>query len=97
MSRRRAIAVAIFVVLALAGLAADPKGIRHSWALLEDVSRLDLENQELRRTNEKLRLELRRLAEDPAALERAAREELGLVHPDDVIFHMEGGNGTRHP
>lgn len=97
MSRRRAILFAVVAALALVGLAVDPNGLRHTWSLLDDVDRLNGENQQLRAANEKLRLELRRLADDPAALEQAAREELGLVRPGDVVFHLEEGHESQDP
>ena len=35
---------------------------------------------------ESLRLRIRRLRDDPATLERLAREELGFVRPEDVVI-----------
>jgi len=97
MSRRRVLAVVAFIVFAAVGLAVDPHGLRHSWSLLDDVDRIEGEIRELRLANEKLRLELRSLADDPAAWERVAREELGLVRPDDVVFHLEDGHEAHAP
>lgn len=92
MSRKNAIAFMSLIALALVGFALDPKGLRHSWRLLADVQRIEAENRSLMEGNERLRVELRRLAGDPAALERAAREELGLVRPGEVVFRLEGGD-----
>ncbi|WP_157370541.1 FtsB family cell division protein [Vulgatibacter incomptus] len=89
MNRSRAILLSVVAALAAVGLAVDPQGLRHARTLREDVARIEGENARLREANEKLRLELRRLADDPAALERAAREELGLVRPGDVVFRLE--------
>lgn len=97
MSRRRVLAVVAFIVFAAIGLAVDPNGLRHSWSLLDDVDRIEGEIAELRQTNERLRLELRSLADDPSAWERVAREELGLVRPDDVIFRLEDGHEAHAP
>ncbi len=87
--RRRALIAAIVVALAGVVFAVDPNGLRHAWRLQADVERLDLDNRRLREANDILRMELRRLADDPAALERAAREELGLVQPGDIVFQLE--------
>lgn len=42
--------------------------------------------ESIRRDNMKLREEVRRLKEDPTAIESLAREELGLVRPGEVLF-----------
>ncbi|HEY0840251.1 MAG TPA: septum formation initiator family protein, partial [Vulgatibacter sp.] len=74
MSHRRLIVFAMGASLAAVGLALDPQGLRHTRRLLEDLDRIEAENEELRGANAKLRMELRRLADDPAVLERVARE-----------------------
>ena len=33
--------------------------------------------------------EINALRNDPAALERAAREELGYIKPGELVFHLE--------
>ena len=40
----------------------------------------------LRRENDRLRTEARRLREDPRAIEEVARQELGLVEPGELVF-----------
>lgn len=97
MSRRRVIVVAVVASLAGVGLALDPQGLRHTRRLLEDLDRIEAENEQLRGANAKLRRELRRLADDPAVLERVAREELGLVRPGDVVFRLEDTDDSRAP
>jgi len=89
MPRPRHLLLAAVTVLALIWLAADPKGLRHTRRLAADLEGIEASNEELRRRNEKLRRELQLLADDPAALERAAREELGLIRPGEVIFRLE--------
>lgn len=42
----------------------------------------------LRRTNATLREEVRRLREDPVAIEAVARRELGLLRRDEVLFFV---------
>jgi cell division protein FtsB len=42
----------------------------------------------LKRENAGLREEARRLAEDPAAIESIAREEMGLIRPGEVLFML---------
>jgi cell division protein FtsB len=42
----------------------------------------------LRRSNAALRDEVRRLREDPVAIEAVARRELGLLRRDEVLFFV---------
>jgi cell division protein FtsB len=65
-----------------------PAGLRKHRALAADVLRLADENEKLRERNQKLRREARALAGDPAALERAAREELGWVRPGERVYEL---------
>ena len=81
--------LAVFTLAALVWLVADPQGLRHTQRLEEDLAKIQATNQAIGRKNEVLRRELELLADDPAALERAAREELGLVRPGEVIFRLE--------
>ena len=81
--------LAAVTAIALIWLVADPRGLRHTERLTEDFEGIRAGNAGLRAQNEKLRRELQLLADDPAALERAAREELGLVRPGEVIFRLE--------
>lgn len=75
-------------VLSLAS-AADARGFRRYLKLREDVEALQQRNQGLAAQNEALRREIQALRDDPAALERAVREELGYVKPGEIIFHLE--------
>jgi cell division protein FtsB len=91
MSPQRKHALAALVLAAtLMGLsAADPRGLRRYYRLQSEISTYAVKNRELAATNESLRREIRALSGDVRALERAAREELGLVKPNEVIFNFE--------
>jgi cell division protein FtsB len=77
----------VFVVSALLlnslvgarGLPAMLQARRDYRALASDLERLKAENAELRRA-------VRRLREDPRAVEELAREELGLIAPGEKLF-----------
>ena len=88
---------AYFGVLAmlLVASALHPAGLRKHRALSADVRRLDEENEKLRERNLRLRQEARALAGDPAALERAAREELGYVRPGERVYLLPPSGATR--
>jgi len=92
MRRPGALILAAAVVLGTIWLAVDPRGLRHTARLAADLEQMEARNEALRAENERLRRELQLLADDPAALERAAREELGLIRPGEVIFRIEEGS-----
>ncbi len=73
----------------------DPDGLRKHLRLEADGRRLAAENRELHQENIRLSREARALAGESAALERAAREELGWVKPGEVVIQLDEGEGAR--
>ena len=64
-----------------------------SFTRMQDVKQRDLDYQARieKLTKEKIKLteEKRLLAEDPDYLEKVAREKMGLIRGDEVIYHLE--------
>ncbi len=71
----------------------DPAGLRRFLALSADVRRMEGENARLAAENAALSREVRALRSDPAALERAAREELRFVKPGERVYWLGSGDG----
>lgn len=94
LAKRWSIFLAAAAVLAALS-ALDRDGLRKHRRLEADAGRVEAENEALRQENARLRREARALAGDPAALERAAREELGFVRPGEMIYKIGGGEGGR--
>lgn len=82
------VAAVLAGVLSLASVA-DARGFRRYLKLRQDVEALQERNRTLAQQNEGLLREINALRKDPAALERAAREELGYVKPGELVFHLE--------
>ncbi|MBX5482168.1 MAG: septum formation initiator family protein [Myxococcaceae bacterium] len=82
------VAVGSASVLALVSMA-DARGFRRYLTLRRDVAELEARNAALRAQNEQMVREIEALRKDRAALERAAREELGYVRPGEVVFNVE--------
>jgi cell division protein FtsB len=79
--------VATLVVLGLAvWSAADAHGLRRFRKLETDIAAREEQNHALAAENEQLQREIQALQGDPRAVERAAREELGLVREGEVVF-----------
>lgn len=88
--RRRAIKWSAIVAAALVVLSlADSGGFRRSLALRREIREMEEKNRALAERNQRLIEEIQQLRSDPAALERAAREELGFVRPGELVFTME--------
>ncbi len=88
--RRRATFLLPAAILGLLALSAwDPEGLRKHGRLEAEARRVAEENRQIARESARLRREIRALQGDPAALERAAREELGFVRPGEVIYKLD--------
>lgn len=88
--RRQVLWGAVFIALLLAlGSAFAEGGFRRYFRLSADVQALKGRNQRLTDENARLRREIEALRDDPRALERAAREELGYVRPGELVFTLE--------
>lgn len=81
-------------LVALAAWSAlDPEGLRKDLRLRDEVRRMAADNARLAAENARLAREAEALRHDPAALERAAREELRFVRPGEVVFRLDGDAG----
>jgi cell division protein FtsB len=88
---RRLVALSSVGVAAalLCASAIDPEGLRKWRRLAREADRIAADNRDLARENERLRREVRALQGDPAALERAAREDLGYVRPGEIVLKLD--------
>mgnify|MGYP001598520829 CR=1 FL=1 len=64
-------------------------GVGHVLRLQRDLEGLTAANLRLAEENGRLRRRIQQLREEPAAVERVARDELGLVRPNDLVFLFE--------
>lgn len=87
----RPVVIAAVVSVSLAAASAlSPNSALNAWGRLQvqiaDYERL---NQELEKENQALAMEISALSGNPKILERAAREALGMVRPEEIIFNFE--------
>jgi cell division protein FtsB len=87
---QRALPIAILVLAAVGApiLIFEPQGLPRMRALDAELSRVETENAELRRDIDALKSEVQALRDDPAAVERIARNELGLVRKNEIVFQF---------
>jgi cell division protein FtsB len=69
--------------------AAAEGGFRRYSRLSREVDDLKTQNRAVAARNARLLAEIERLRSDDAAIERAAREELGFVRPGEVVISLE--------
>lgn len=82
------LAVLTVSLVAVPVLVLEPQGLPRMRALDKELTQVEAENQELRRDVTRLRSEVHELRENPAAVERIAREQLGLVRRSEVVFQF---------
>lgn len=83
------LAVLTVSLIAVPVLVLEPQGMPRMRALDKELEGVQAENAELRRDVARLRTEVKELRENPAAVERIAREQLGLVRKSEVVFQFE--------
>ncbi len=83
------LAVLTMSLIAVPVLVLEPQGMPRMRALDKELHDVEGENAELRRDVARLRLEVKDLRENPAAIERIAREQLGLVRKSEVVFQFD--------
>jgi cell division protein FtsB len=68
-----------------------PQGLPRLRGLERELTDVEQENAEIRRQVEALRGRVTRLRDDPTAVERIARDELGFVRQSEVVFQFPKG------
>jgi cell division protein FtsB len=75
-------------LLALTMLLWGEKSILRIWALHQETQRTQQQLETLKIKNQKLHSQIEMLKHDPRAVERIAREELGLVRSDEIVYRF---------
>ena len=65
-----------------------PKGSNKQGHLLDELEGLRQDNRALAKENRRLSLEVEALKHRKEYIEKVARDELGLVRKDEVVFHL---------
>lgn len=65
-----------------------PAGLPRLRALSRELASVEQENLQLARSIQDLRGKVKHLREDPVAVERIARDELGLVRSSEIVFQF---------
>jgi cell division protein FtsB len=85
--RKAALLASVIAIIALVvGSLFGDRGILQLMAQRERALELAREIEEIRAENLRLAAEIRALRSDPRAIERIAREQLGLARPGETVF-----------
>jgi len=89
--KRKALSLAIFLIAAASLLNAlfGDRGLLELLRARQEIESLDQEIATLRETNQTLLEEIRDLKSSPLAVERLARENMGLVKPGEVVLLIQ--------
>lgn len=88
LERTLPIAVLVVAVVGAPVMIFSPQGLPRLRELERELADVEEENAELTRQIEALRGKVARLREDPTAVERIARDNLGLVRQSEVVFQF---------
>lgn len=97
--RRKAAAVASLLALIalLVGTLFGDRGLLQLIAQRKKADALQQDLENLRGENLRLAGEIGDLRSDPRAIERLAREQLGLAHPGETVFILREDQGPARP
>ena len=82
-------AVLVIAVIGAPVLIFSPQGLPRLRGLEKELGDVDEENAAVRREIEALKGRVGRLRDDPGAVERIARDNLGLVRQTEVVFQFQ--------
>jgi len=83
------VAVLVVAVIGAPVLIFSPQGLPRLRGLEKELGDVDEENAAVRREIDALKGRVGRLRDDPGAVERIARDHLGLVRQTEVVFQFQ--------
>ena len=82
--------IGCFLLLSLLAMAGE-RGFFEVYQFSRHLQHVESRIQALEVENERLRMQVTKLRSDPYQIEKLAREDLGLVRPDEIIFEIVDG------
>jgi cell division protein FtsB len=76
----------------LTATALDSKGMRRALKLRTEIAELRERNTAAHREHDRLSRQVHALRDNPEAIERAARQELGFIRPGELVLELHEGN-----
>lgn len=82
------VGILVVAVIGVPVMILSPEGLPRLRGLERELAQVEEESAELRREIDALRGRVERLRDDPTAVERIARDNLGLVRQTEVVFQF---------
>ncbi|WP_338046149.1 septum formation initiator family protein [Polyangium spumosum] len=82
------VGILVVAVIGVPVMILSPEGLPRLRGLERELEQVEEESAELRREIDALRGRVERLRDDPTAVERIARDNLGLVRQTEVVFQF---------
>ena len=79
----------VFTMVSVPLLIFDDKSYPRYQSLKAELARSETNSAQLKREVEALKRRVERLKNDPHAIERIARDDLGMVRPGELIFQFQ--------
>jgi cell division protein FtsB len=95
--RTLGLGICLIAILAVSALLDHESGVGIWLGLREDLSGSAARIAQLQRENDEMRNEIQMLEAEPAALDRAIREELDLALPGEVVVRFTTPEGPEDP
>ena len=89
LERALPLTILVLAVVAVPVLILSPTGRNRLSGLRQERAKADEETSRMGQQITELRAQVKRIKDDPAAVERVARDELGLVRQTEVIFQFK--------
>jgi cell division protein FtsB len=83
------LAILVVAVVSVPFMILSPSGLSRLRNLRLEKVQAEQEVARLSQQIDELRAEMRRIKQDPAAVERVARDELGLIRQTEVVFQFK--------
>ncbi len=82
------VGILVVAVIGVPVMILSPEGLPRLRGLERELEQVEEESAEMRREIDALRGRVERLRDDPTAVERIARDNLGLVRQTEVVFQF---------
>jgi cell division protein FtsB len=88
--------IGCFLLLSLLAMAGD-RGFFEVYQFNRHLQHIERRIQALEVENERLRIQVTGLRSDPYQIEKLARQDLGLVRPDEIVFEIVDSRPQESP
>ncbi len=82
------VALLALAVVSVPAMILRPEGLPRMRAVEKELAGVQAENRSLKRDVGDLKTDVKRLRDDPAAVEHIARDQLGMVRKSEVVFQF---------